>query len=222
MTTTVLIADDHPIFRRGLRDILEETEHFRIVAEVDDGDEALTAMQEHLPDVAVLDISMPNTDGLDVLTQIQKWAERPAVVLLTMYDDYVEPAMRLGVDGYLLKENAEDELVACLEAVIRNERFVSRGIKWTSGSESDPVASIERLTPSERRILQLIAELKTSREIGELLYISHRTVQNHRTNMCNKLGLHGDKALLGFALKHKAVLSPLQCHEKKWGTARKK
>jgi DNA-binding NarL/FixJ family response regulator len=206
MTVSVLIADDHPIFRRGLRDIIEETERFRVVGEVSDGVEALNAIREHRPMVALLDIAMPKVDGLQVIEQMSEWRDKPTVVLLTMYDDYVASAMRLGAAGYLLKENAEDTLIACLETVLRGERFVSEGVHWTpedrAGSDS-----LVALTPSERRILKLTAELKTSREIGKLLCISYRTVQNHRANMCGKLGLQGNKALLRFALRYQKELS---------------
>jgi DNA-binding NarL/FixJ family response regulator len=154
----------------------------------------------------VLDIGMPGADGLEVLERLGEWLAPPAVVSLTMYDDYVAPAMRLGAAGYLLKENAEDELVICLEAVLRGERFVSEGVCWSSekGTVSGPLA---RLTRAELRILKLIAELKTSREIGGILCVSHRTVQNHRANICAKLGLQGDKALLRFALRYRTELA---------------
>ena len=206
MTTAVLIADDHPIYRRGLREIIEETGRFIVVAEANTGVEAIQAIRRCHPAVAVLDIAMPEADGLQVLEQSRGWPEKPAVILLTMYDDYVETAMRLGASGYLLKENAEDELVACLDTVARGGRFVSKGLHWDTkkGDVSGPAL---QLTPTERRILRLIAELKTSREIGELLSVSHRTVQNHRANMCHKLELQGDKALLGFALKNKPSLT---------------
>lgn len=206
MTIDVVIADDHPIFRRGLRQVIDTHKRFRVVADVGDGSAALAALREHRPAVAVLDISMPEVDGLDVLAQTRTWAAPPLVVLLTMYDDYADRAMSTGARGYLLKENAEQELVACLEAVVAGGRYVSDGVQWNPGGEDTPAGPIGALTPTERRVLRLLSQFKTSREIGEVLCVSHRTVQNHRANMCAKLGLSGAKALLRFAVANKDTL----------------
>lgn len=207
-TTTVLIADDHPIFRRGLQQVIDEHPEFRVVAEVSDGTQALDGLRRHRPDLAVLDISMPELDGIEVLTQSQTWPDPPRVVLMTMYDDYVDRAMHLGARGYLLKERATDELIECLRRVRAGERFTSEGIDWQPGDDAGGATATElaALTATERRVLRLLADFKTSREIGEIMCVSHRTVQNHRANMCNKLGLKGSKALLQFALDHQGQL----------------
>ncbi len=202
MTISVLIADDHPIFRRGLREIIEKTHRYQVIAEAGDGIETIAMVREHRPAVVVLDIAMPKLDGLEVLEQLGNLLDKPTVVLLTMYDDYVEAAVHLGAAGYILKENAEDEIIACLDEVIRGRIFVSKGVYRSPGNNA-AIGPLASLTSSELRILKLTAELKTSRDIGEALCISHRTVQNHRVNICNKLGLKGDKALLKFALQHK-------------------
>ncbi len=207
-TTTVLIADDHPIFRRGLREVIDSHQDFSVVAEVSNGNEALAALRDQRPTVAVLDISMPELDGLEVLAQSRTWSDPPIVVMLTMYDDYVDRAMSGGARGYLLKENAEDELIVCLQKVAAGGSFISEGVDWQPATASNPgiATPLAALTATERRVLRLLANFKTSREIGEIMCVSHRTVQNHRANMCAKLELKGAKALLQFALDHKELL----------------
>ncbi len=196
---TVVIADDHPIFRRGLREAVEAG-GFQVVAEAGDGLTALAALRKLRPALAVLDVSMPSVDGLDVLAQTRTWPDPPGVVLLTMHDKYVDRALELGARGYLLKENAEDELVACLREVARGGSYLGQGVTPRGAVPAGPLAA---LTPTERRILKLLGDLKTSKQIGELMCISHRTVQNHCANMSAKLGLRGSKALLRFALAHR-------------------
>jgi DNA-binding NarL/FixJ family response regulator len=207
MGLRVLIADDHPIVRRGLREVLDRG-GFEVVAEVGGGLEALAALRSLRPAIAVLDISMPGIDGLEVLAQARTWPDPPAIVLLTMHAEYAQRALDAGAAGYVLKENAEDEILACLKAVAAGRRFVSSGIPWqpAAGGAIAVVGPLEALTATERRILRLLAGFKTSREIAEVLCVSPRTVQNHRANMCAKLGLEGPKALLQFALDHAADL----------------
>lgn len=206
MAESVMIADDHPIFRRGLREVLDSQPRFSVVAETGDGAEALRLIREHRPRIAVLDINMPGADGLDVLAQANRWPDAPIFVMLTMYTDeaYFRRAMDLGAMGYLLKDNAEADLIACLDAVCQGRRFLSPGVSWqlAEDSTSPKGGPLKTLTPTELRILKLIAEYKSSREIGELLSISHRTVQNHRANIASKLELKGTNALLKFALEH--------------------
>ncbi|MGE0321059.1 MAG: response regulator [Polyangiaceae bacterium] len=206
--TRVLIADDHPIFRRGLREVLEEDVGFRVVAEAQDGVEALRALRELRPDIAVLDIAMPECDGLEVLTESQGWPDAPRVVLLSVFDKYVERAFELGASGYVLKEDAELELVQCLVAVASGERYVSSTLIESAGpqGQSDAPHPLDQLTETERRVLKLLAEFKTSREIAELLSVSFRTVQNHRASAVRKLGLGGAQALLRYAAAHRERL----------------
>jgi two-component system nitrate/nitrite response regulator NarL len=117
--TNILIADDHPIFRRGVLDIIEENQQFHVIAEVDDGEKALLALSNTQPAIAILDIAMPVIDGLDVLAKTYHWSSRPVFVILTMYDDlsYLRKALEFGALGYLLKDNTESELINCLQAV---------------------------------------------------------------------------------------------------------
>jgi len=204
MAHSVVIADDHPIFRRGLREVVERDGAFRVVGEAGDGQQALALIRAERPELVLLDISMPELDGLDVLAQLHGWPDPPAAILLTMHDGYLERALELGALGYLLKENAEEEVLACLHDAARGLPHVGAGVPRRAAPAPDGPLAL--LTATERRILKLLAGLKTSREIGALLSISHRTVQNHCANMTTKLGLRGAKALLRFGLDHLAEL----------------
>jgi DNA-binding NarL/FixJ family response regulator len=210
MPESILIADDHPIFRRGLREVLAERDEYEVVAEAGDGVEALRLIREVHPRIALLDISMPQLDGLGVLAQSQRWPDPPICVMLTLHDDraWFNRAFRLGAQGYLLKENAEAELQRCLQTVLGGQRHVGSGISWTLDDHGalhaiDPLSS---LTAAERRVLRLVAEHRSSREIAELLHISPRTVDNHRAHVAAKLDLRGANALLKFALDHRQEL----------------
>lgn len=202
--TRVLIADDHPIFRRGLCDVLLEAGGYEIVAQVGDGEAALERCRVLRPDVALLDIEMPGPNGLEILRTLASQPESPAVVLLTMYDEYVAQAIELGARGYVLKDRAELEVVICLEQVRAGRVFVSPALADPRVSGASP--GWEELTAAERRVLHLLANFKTSREIAAELGISVRTVQNHRAHAADKLGLRGANALLRFALDHRHLL----------------
>ncbi len=202
--TTIVIADDHPLFRRGLVEVLQDFEEYKVLGEAGDGDEAITKIVQHKPDIAILDISMPVRDGLDVLVKAQHWANPPKFIMLTLYDDeaYLKKALQYGARGYLLKDNAETELLTCLHMVIQGKAYLSPGVSWRlldkSIQESDP---LENLSATERKVFSLVAEFKTNADIAELLSVSIRTVQNHRSNICKKLGLSGAHALTQFAAR---------------------
>lgn len=200
--TTVLIADDHPIFRRGLFETIEESAQFHVIAEANDGEQALLALRETRPVIAILDIDMPVVSGLDVLARTSHWGVKPVFVILTMYDDeiYLRKALEFGALGYLLKDNAESELISCLQSVLVGKRYISPGLSRALTESCTPAEnSLDQLTPTERKILLLIAEYKSNHDIAELLCISIRTVEKHRANICLKLDLHGHNALIKFA-----------------------
>lgn len=211
MTERVLIADDHPIFRHGLRDVIQGHGNFRVVAEAEDGPQALQLLREFRPTLAVLDIGLPGADGLDVLAQAVRWPDAPRFVILTLYDDpgYVRRALELGALGYLLKENAEQDLIRCLIRVSRGQVFFGSGLALpkTDGAQHLVFDPLQALSAAELRVLRLVADYKSSRQIAELLHISPRTVENHRANMVHKLGLKGSNALLRFARKHRKGLA---------------
>jgi DNA-binding NarL/FixJ family response regulator len=211
----LLIVDDHPVFRRGLREIIEEHHAFQIVGEASDGTEGLRKTAELKPDIIVLDVDMPGLNGLQMARALRKEQDRSKVVFLTMYkdEDMFNAARDMGVVGYVLKENAGGDIIAALLKIAEGGTFYSSALAAIDQRREDYVQSlllskpqIEKLTPTERRILKLVAEDRTSKEIADFLKISQKTVENHRLNICNKLDIHGSHSLLKFAFDHKSYL----------------
>jgi DNA-binding NarL/FixJ family response regulator len=213
--TRVFIADDHPIFREGLVKTIERHSAFSLIGQAADGAEALRSIRELHPDIAILDVEMPKMSGIDVARSVHKEALPTELIFLTMYKDaaYFNAALDLGVRGYLLKDVVAGELVSCLNTVAEGEYYISPAIsqllierKKRSDSLLRDVPSLNRLTPSEKHILRLLAENLTSKEIAEKLFVSIRTVENHRLHMCQKLEIRGHNKLLQFALENKMAL----------------
>ncbi len=213
---SILIADDHPIFRRGLRQVIEAETQYRVVAEAENGAAALEQVRLLKPDVAVLDVNMPQMSGFDVARELRNERKPVAIVFLTMYkdEDVFNAALDVGVKGYVLKDSAITDIVGCVRAVAAGQPYISPQLSAYLLNRSQRAASLEKaipglnnLTPTERRILKLIAEYKTSKEIAEELHIHYRTVDNHRTNISQKLGLQGSHALLKFAVEHKSQIA---------------
>lgn len=209
----VVIADDHPIFRRGLCQIIETDPGIKVVAEADDGEAALAALQKYEPQVAVIDVDMPNRDGFDVMQTIRAKRLPVAVIFLTMHKDerIFNKALDLGVMGYVLKDSAITEIVAGIKAVAAGQNYVSPAmstsmLKRATRATAPLPPGLDDLTPTERRVLKLIAEYKTSKDIATELFISIRTVEHHRANISTKLELKGSHALLKFALDHHNLL----------------
>jgi len=211
----ILIADDHPIFREGLREILEDEPRLRIAAECDDGETALEAIRALRPRIAVLDIEMPKLSGLDVAAAVQAERLPVGIIMLTIYDrmEIFNRAMDLGAQGYILKDCAPLDLVQAIEAVMRGDYFISSSLsghvlrgRHNRDENADMRLGLSRLTLLERTVLRMVAENKSSVEIGEELHISPRTVETHRSNINHKLGLKGSFALVRFALEHKDKL----------------
>ena len=209
------MADDHPIVRQGLRKIIETDTNLLIAAEAGDGNAALALIEEHQPQVVVLDIDMPKMDGFAVVREMQRRRVRAEIVFLTMLDEEetFQAAMDLNVRGYVLKDSAADEIVAAIKAVARNRPFLSPAMSamlLNRRRRHDELAreqpGLHQLTPTERRVLKLIADDKTSREIGEELFVSHRTIEGHRANISRKLNLTGSLALVKFASANKSEL----------------
>jgi len=210
----IFIADDHPIFRKGLIEIIASENDFEVVGECGDGITALNFITEKKPDIALLDIQMPRLNGFEVLRKINELKLPTKVVFLTMHseENIFEKAMELGAKAYLLKESVTDDIIQCINNVLQEKFYVSGSIsnylftlnnKLKAGNEE---SGLQKLTSTETKILKLIAEKKSSREIAELLYVSVRTIENHRNNICTKLNLHGANALLPFALENKHLL----------------
>ena len=210
--TRILIADDHPIFRAGLRQVIEKDPSLSVVAEADDGAAALQLIGELKPDVVVLDLNMPKLSGFEVVSAMREQNLSGEMVLLTMHDEEAmfEKALRLGIRGYVLKDSATTDIVNCLHAVRKGEAYTSSEVtKYLfkrSTAQSTPVEGLESLTANERQVLALIAQYLTSRQIADKLGVSVRTIENRRNLICAKLGIHGSHALIKFALKHQAEL----------------
>ena len=213
--TTVIVADDHPLFRKGLVDFITGTDRFSVVGEASGGEEALRLIMQMKPAVAILDINMPEMDGLEVAKRIVGEKTGTEVVILTMHEDpsHFELAMDAGIMGYILKDSAAADIVECIDSVLAGKSYISpslshhlmkRSVKSAKGIEKK--LGIDTLTTAERKILKLISDGKSTKQIADQLFVSVKTVAAHRSNICGKLDLHGTNALLRFALEHKELL----------------
>jgi two-component system response regulator NreC len=208
MAVRVLIADDHEMFRQGLRVLLEE-EGFQFVAEASNGREAVQLCEQHHPEVAILDISMPLLNGIFAAREIMKSNPRTKIVLLTQHteDRMVLESLRAGVTGYVLKTRASSELVHALRAVCRGEMYLTQSISRTVVQAFLMKDSLpERpLSDRERQVLQLVAEGKTTKEIASMLGVSVNTAETHRTNLMEKLDIHDTAGLVRYAMRNGVI-----------------
>ncbi len=212
---TVLIVDDHPLFRSGLRQVITADPRFELVGETGDGEDALLLIQEKKPDVAVLDVNLPGLSGLEIARKLQSRRLPTRVIMLTMHkdEDTCNRALDFGAGGFVLKENAVEEILKAIAAVADGGHYLSptiSGYLVRRRNRAELLAAkkpgLDDLTKAELRILKLIAEKKTSREIGAELFISPRTVEAHRANICAKLELTGSHSLLQFALENRSAI----------------
>lgn len=212
---TILIADDHPMFRRGLKESIEEIERFQIVAECQNGAIALEKIRLLRPQITILDMEMPQMGGLEVAMHLQREELHTGVIFLTVHDDEAmfRRAMDLGARGYILKEAVVNEIVQGIEVVADGDFYISpllssRLLQMTRSNDGNGTAQagLSSLTPAERRILKLIAEELSTDEIADRLCVSPRTIEHHRSNMNHKLGLSGSYSLVRFALKNAKLL----------------
>jgi two-component system, NarL family, response regulator DegU len=212
---TLLIADDHPIFRQGLKEVIARDPQLKVVAEAADGAAALDQLAASGARIAILDVDMPQKDGFEVARAIAAQRLVVDVVFLTMHRDqrFLHTALELGVRGYVLKDAALSEIVRCIRAVAAGQDYISpelSGVLINRHRQAAAFAAanpgVDQLTPTERRVLALIAQFKMSKDIASELCISVRTVEHHRSNIVEKLRLTGVNALLKFALEHQAKL----------------
>ena len=202
---TVLLADDHPMFRTGLKALLER-EDFEVVAEAADGHMAARLARTLNPSVAVLDLGMPLLNGIDAARDIHKHAPETEVVLLTMYEEeaYVLEALRAGIRGYVLKAQAAADLLVAIREVLHGKVYLSPGISqavvdaYTNKAE----LPIDPLTDRERQVLQLVAEGKTTKAVADILGLSVKTADSHRTRIMQKLEIHETATLVRYAIRH--------------------
>jgi len=212
---TILIADDHPMIRDSLRNAIESNTEWEVAGEAQDGEAALELINKLQPAIAILDISMPVRNGFEVVRALRQKKVQTQVIFLTMHrnEDFFQRALDLDVRGYVLKDSAVIDVVSAIKAVSRGEHYTSPALTsylirkrsgGSSAASSEQGLGLHSLSPTERRVLELIAEYKTSKDIAEELNTSPRTVETHRTNICQKLGLHGRHALMKFALENKS------------------
>jgi len=209
----ILLADDHTLLRNGIRALLEDEQDIIIAGEAEDGREAVRLANQLKPNVVLMDIAMPLLNGLEATRQIKREHPEINVLVLTMYDheEYFRQMLEVGASGYIIKRAAATELVSAIRAVYNGEAVLSPAItrllledylsRDVPGEENDPNA----LSSREREVLQLIAEGKTSREIAEILHLSVKTVQSHRTSLMQKLNLHDRGDLIKYAIQKKII-----------------
>lgn len=210
----VILADDHTLVRAGIRSLLESIDSVEVLADCGDGREALGLIDEHRPDVAVLDIGMPGLNGLEVARRAAQASPQTRVIILSMYADpsYVRQALKAGVSGYLLKGAAVSELSLALTAVMRGEKYLTPKVSQTvvegflrdGDQDGEP---LEELTNRQREILQLIAEGRSTRDMAELLDVSVKTIETHRLRLMDRLGIHDVPGLVRFAIRAGLVSS---------------
>jgi len=195
-TYRVVLADDHPLLRSGLKRILAERKDIEVVGEARDGIELLDLLKQVTPHLVILDISMPRLRGLEAISEIKSLRPTQDILILTMHREFLHQAMREGANGYLMKDNALEELFAAIDTIRDGRTYISPLFSaqlesdWVQTCRGKPeILPEEPLTTREREVLKLTCEGKSSREIAELLFISPRTVEHHRTNMMEKLKL---------------------------------
>lgn len=205
----IVLADDHPLVRTGLRLSLQASQAVEIIAEAGDGESALSFIQKLAPDAAIVDIDMPKLDGLGVARHVRAHGLQTKIILLTLHSEaiYLRAAFDAGANGYMLKDSGPDDVLGALRAVLAGQTYVSPSMTHhllNPQSAEQENGTMAKLSPAERGIMRLIAEGKSSKEIGDDLGIHYRTVDNHRTNICRKLKIEGANSLLRFALQHKS------------------
>jgi len=216
MKLRILIADDHEVVRRGLCMLLQSHEGWEICGEATDGREAVEKAKQLKPDVVVLDIGMPNLNGLAATRQLSQQDPRCKIIVLTITDSdqVIREALDAGARGFVLKSDAARDLVTAIEALQRNRMFFTPRVndmvlagflgKGTNGG-SNPASSLPELTPREQEVIQLLAEGKSSKEVACLLNLSTKTAETHRSNIMRKLGLHSIRDLVLYAVKNNII-----------------
>jgi DNA-binding NarL/FixJ family response regulator len=211
---SIVLADDHVILREGLKRIISERADLNVVGEAGDGLELLKVLHKVTPHLIILDMSMPNLRGTEVIPEIKRVQPDAKILILTMYtgEAYLFQALSAGADGYLLKGDAEKELFTAIDRIRKGQVYISPALAqhslgdWVKkGIEEGDLRLAEQLSLREREVLKLIAENKSNKEIGDLLCISVRTVEHHRANIMAKLKIKGTAALVQYAIRHQYI-----------------
>jgi DNA-binding NarL/FixJ family response regulator len=209
----VLLVDDHTILREGIRSLLERQTDIEVIAEADNGRQAIDLVRQFKPDVVLMDIAMPLLNGIHATEQIRRQTRCTNILILTQHEneEYIRRALSAGASGYLLKDTDSDELVSAIRSVHKGESILSPAVtrlviedylRWGDIRTQD---TNNGLTPRENEVLQLIAEGNTNKQIAEILCISIKTVQSHRSNLMNKLDLHDKSELIKYAIQKKII-----------------
>ncbi len=209
---TVLIVDDHPLFREGLKSLLARHSSFEVIGEAGNGNDGLKKAKKLMPDLVVMDISLPDQSGIEVTGKIRSLLPETRVIVLSMHTkiDYITEAFRQGATGYVVKESATEKLMECLEIVSKGEYFVDSSLSHRvvkSLLESDEKErkitddGYNTLTPREQQVMRLLAEGHSTKQIAENLFISPKTVENHRSNIMSKLEVHTIMELVRYAAR---------------------
>lgn len=217
MTTyTILLADDHSILRAGLRSILNSKSDFNVIAEVDNGMDAVKSALTTAPDLLLTDLSMPKKNGTETISEIKKRLPEVKCLVLTMHntEEHIRMALNAGADGYVLKDDSHEELLTAIKTVLSGKMYLSPSIcgnvvngYLNSSATEQPISSWDTLTRREKEIIKLIAEGYRSKDIAEQLSISIKTVEKHRSNLMRKLDLHSVSSLTNYAIQ-KGILNP--------------
>lgn len=205
----IVIAEDHPIFLKGLAEVIESRPENKVVRQVADGLSLVQAVEQLKPEVVVVDIDLPLLNGFEAARRIQKENPQIALIFLTMHkgEDVFNEAMDLGAKGFVIKDSALEGILTAIDLAAENRHYISPEVSEYLFSRAERSRSVAQqltaLTAAERRVLKLVSEFKTSKEIGAALGISARTVENHRANLSSKLGLQGTQSLVKFAYQNR-------------------
>jgi DNA-binding NarL/FixJ family response regulator len=211
----IIIADDHPLMRQGLRQVIEIEPNLKIIGEAGNGSEALSMIEQLQPDAAILDVDMPHQDGFQVARALAAKNNPAAIIFLTIHseEEMFHAALDLGAKGYVLKDSAVDDIVTAINEAVMGRAFTSlpmttyftrrQNYNHVPGNQ---LLGLRQLTPTEYRILKLLADYKTNKDIAKELFVSPRTVETHRARICLKLNLQGSHALMKFAVQYRSVL----------------
>ena len=207
----IIIADDHPLFSQGVIQVLSTRKNLEVIGQAENGKSALELIRREIPDIAILDVQMPEMDGFEVAKIVRHEKLSTKIIFLTMFnqESFIRKVFEIGVKGYILKDSAITDILKCIEAVSEDNFYLSPQVSHfllTMNVKEKPTSK-EELTHSEKRILKLIGQGKSSKEIAEELFISNKTVENHRSNICKKLNITGNSALLKYALKLTSTLN---------------
>jgi len=206
---SVLIVDDHAMFREGIRALLSRYDDMAVVGEAADGKEALEKVYQIHPDVVLMDIAMPGLGGLEATAEIKRISPQTHVLILTMHEnrEYIHPILKAGASGYLLKKAAGAELVTAIRAIQSGGAYLDPAltpavIEQYLAKDGSTSTSYERLSEREKQVLKLVAEGRSNKEIAEMLCLSVKTVRGHRANLMEKLDIHNRSELVRYAIRH--------------------